>query len=354
MTIEKMLNHVVNHHDLTREQMATVMQKIMAGQASAAQIGGFLVALKMKGETVDELVGAAQVMRKLSTPVNVNIEAAVDTCGTGGDNANLFNVSTAAAFVVAACGGKVAKHGNRSVSSTTGSADVLEAAGICLSITPEQVARCVAEVGVGFMFAPAHHSAMKYAIGPRKELAMRTLFNLLGPITNPAGVRRQVIGVFDMKLCRKIAEVLKQLGSQHVLIVHSEDGLDEFTLAGKTFVAELCQGKIVEYEVKAEDVGLVSQSLEGLTVSSAEESLVIINDALGGGTSPVATKAADLISLNAGAAVYVSGIANSLREGVGMAEDAIGSGLAKAKIQELAAFTQCCQQIELSKRVTPN
>ena len=346
MSIEEILDHVVNRRDLTEEQMAGIMRKIMTGQASPAQIGGFLVALKMKGETVDELVGAAQVMRELSTPVIINSNNVVDTCGTGGDGANLFNVSTAAAFVVAACGGKVAKHGNRSVSSTTGSADVLEAAGICLSITPKQVAKCVEEVGVGFMFAPAHHSAMKHAIGPRKELAMRTLFNLLGPLTNPAGVVRQVIGVFDITWCRPLAEVLKKLGSQHILVVHSEDGLDELTLAGKTFVTELRRGEIVEYEITPEDAGLTTQNIEDLTVSSAEESMNIINNALSGGTDPTASKAADLISLNAGAAVYVAGIADSLKEGVDMAADAIGSGLAKAKIQELAAFTQCCQQIQ--------
>lgn len=345
MTIEKMLHRVVSGDDLSREQMAAAMQQIMTGRASAAQIGGFLVALKMKRETVDELIGAAEVMRALSTPVNIETETVVDTCGTGGDGANLFNVSTAAAFVVAACGGKVAKHGNRSVSSTTGSADLLEAAGICLAITPDQVAKCITDVGIGFMFAPAHHRAMKYAIGPRRELAMRTLFNLLGPLTNPAAVRRQVIGVFDGRLCRTVADVLKQLGSEHVLVVHAQDGLDEFTLAGTTAVAELHRGEIAEYSVKPEDVGLVTQSLQGLTVSSAEESLAIIRDALSGSKNPVATKAADFIAFNAGAAVYVSGIANSLQEGVDMAADAIGGGLAKAKMQELAAFTQCCDRL---------
>jgi anthranilate phosphoribosyltransferase len=269
----------------------------------------------------------------------------VDTCGTGGDGANLFNVSTASAFVVAACGGKVAKHGNRSVSSSTGSADVLEAAGVYLNLKPEQVARCIEEVGVGFMFAPAHHSAMKYAIGPRKELAMRTIFNMLGPMTNPAGVKRQVIGVFDQALCRPMAEVLQKLGSEHVLIVHATDGLDELSVACPSHVAELKQGEIKEYLIKPEDVGLHTQSLVGLSVETAEESLALINEALGKRTTPEAQKAADMIAFNAGAAVYVSGIASSLKEGVQMAEDAIGSGLAKAKIQELASFTDCCVQI---------
>ncbi len=345
MNIQQSLTKLVQQEDLSQQDMALVMRQIMTGEATPAQVGGFLVALRMKGETVDEITGAAQVMRELATPVAVNAEHLVDTCGTGGDGANLFNVSTASAFVVAACGAKVAKHGNRSVSSSTGSADVLEAAGIRLNITPEQVARCVEEVGVGFMFAPAHHSAMKHAIGPRKELAMRTVFNMLGPMTNPAGVKRQVIGVFNADLCRPMAEVLKKLGSEHVLVVNGHDGLDEFSLAGATQVAELKQGEITEYKVTPEQVGLTTVALDGLSVDSADESLALINDALGKSQSSIAKKAADLIALNAGAAVYVSGIADSLEEGVKMAEDAIGSGLAKAKIQELASFSECCQQL---------
>ena len=346
MNIQQALAHIVSNHHLSREQMASVMRQIMTGEATPAQIGGFLVALRMKGETVAEITGAAQVMRELVTPVSIDVDHLVDTCGTGGDGANLFNVSTAAAFVVAACGAKVAKHGNRSVSSSTGSADVLEAAGVHLDLIPEQVGRCVQEVGVGFMFAPAHHSAMKYAIGPRKELAMRTVFNMLGPMTNPAGVKHQVIGVFDAALCRPMAEVLKELGSQHVLVVHAEDGLDEISLASATHIAELKAGAIQEYSVSPEDVGLQTQSLAGLSVTSAQESLTLIRDALGDKNGVDAQKAADLIALNAGAAVYVSGIASTLKEGVQMAEDAIGSGLAKAKIQELAAFSDCCHQVE--------
>ncbi len=346
MNIQQALSHVVAQQDLTREEMASVMRQIMTGDATPAQIGGFLVALRMKSETIAEITGAAQVMRELATPVEINVENLVDTCGTGGDGANLFNISTAAAFVVAACGGKVAKHGNRSVSSSTGSADVLEAAGVRLDITPEQVGRCVQEVGVGFMFAPAHHSAMKHAIGPRKELAMRTVFNMLGPMTNPAGVKRQVIGVFTKDLCRPMAEVLKELGSEHVMIVHAEDGLDEISLAKPTYVAEFKDGVIQEYAFKPEDAGIEVQSLDGLSVSSASESLALINDALGKRSTPEAQKAADIIALNAGAAVYVSGIASSLKEGVQMAEDAIGSGLAKAKIQELASFSDYCNQLK--------
>jgi anthranilate phosphoribosyltransferase len=343
MNIQQALHTVVAQESLSQKDMASVMREIMTGQATPAQIGGFLVALRMKGETVDEITGAAQVMRELATPVVIAGEHLVDTCGTGGDGANLFNVSTASAFVVAACGGKVAKHGNRSVSSSTGSADVLEAAGIHLDLTPEQVARCVEEVGVGFMFAPAHHSAMKHAIGPRKELAMRTIFNMLGPMTNPAGVKRQVIGVFDKILCRPMAEVLQKLGSEHVMVVHASDGLDELTLSGTSFIAELKGGNINEYTIRPEVLGLSAASLTGLSVSSAEESLNLIRDALGKQEGEYAQKAADIIALNAGAAVYVSGIANTLEEGVRMAEDAIGSGLAKAKIQDLAAFIDYCK-----------
>ena len=345
MNIQQALNEIVAQRALSQDDMASVMREIMTGEATPAQVGGFLVGLRMKGETVDEITGAAQVMRELATPVSINADNIVDTCGTGGDGANLFNVSTASAFVVAACGGKVAKHGNRSVSSSTGSADVLEAAGVHLNLTPEQVARCVEEVGVGFMFAPAHHSAMKHAIGPRKELAMRTVFNMLGPMTNPAGVKRQVIGVFDQVLCRPMAEVLQRLGSEHVLVVHASDGLDEFTLSGPTAVAELQAGVVKEYEVSPTDVGLAVQTLEGLSVASAYDSLSLINDALGKQATDNGKKAADIIAFNAGAAVYVAGIADSLAEGVNMAEDAIGSGLAKAKIQELAAFSDCCVQV---------
>ena len=343
MDIKQALNQLVNRIDLSTEEMISVMREVMTGAATPAQIGGFLIALRMKGETIDEITGAAMVMRELATNVDIQVDYLVDTCGTGGDGANLFNVSTASAFVVAAAGGRVAKHGNRSVSSSTGSADVLEAAGIKLDITPEQVARCVRELGVGFMFAPAHHSAMKHAIGPRKELALRTIFNMLGPITNPANVKRQVLGVFNAALCKPLAEVLSRLGSEHVLVVHAKDGLDEISIASETTVAELKNGVVSEYKIKPEDFGLKSQSLIGLTVNNAQESLTLINDALGKRRGEHAQKAADVIALNAGAAIYVSGITNSLHDGIEMARDAIGSGLAAEKIRELAAFTQIYQ-----------
>lgn len=340
MDMKAAIAKVVEKQDLSTDEMQQVMRAIMTGEASPAQIGGFLAALRMKGETINEITGAAQVMRDLSTKVEVNSDYLVDTCGTGGDGANLFNVSTASAFVVAAAGGHVAKHGNRSVSSSTGSADVLEAAGLNLGLSAEQVARCIEEIGVGFMFAPAHHGAMKHAIGPRKDMAIRTVFNMLGPMTNPAGVKHQIIGVFAKNLCRPIAEVLKRLGSEHVLVVHAEEGLDEISLAGSTHIAELKNDEVNEFSVRPEDLGLQTQNLDGLSVCSAEESLALIKAALGKEATDRAIKARDMISINAGAAIYVAGLASSLNEGVEMAGDAIGSGLALAKMAELASFTR--------------
>ncbi|WP_075187568.1 anthranilate phosphoribosyltransferase [Teredinibacter haidensis] len=340
MNIQQALSTVVSGSSLTQDEMTTVMKQVMTGEATPAQIGGFLVALRMKGESLDEITGAAMVMRELATKVDVNSENLVDTCGTGGDGANLFNVSTASAFVVAAAGGHVAKHGNRSVSSSTGSADVLEAAGVNLAIAPEQVARAIEQVGVGFMFAPAHHGAMKHAIGPRKELAMRTIFNMLGPMTNPAGVKNQVIGVFSRELCRPMAEVLARLGSEHVMIVHSEDGLDELSIAANSYVAELKAGVVSEYMINPADLNLAAANLDGLSVHSAEESLALIRGAFSGDASEHSRKAANIIALNAGAAIYVSGLANSLVDGVAMAEDALATGAAGEKLKELVEFTQ--------------
>ena len=341
MDIKQALSQVVSGKSLLTADMQMVMRQIMTGQCTDAQIGALLVALRMKGESIDEIVGAASVMRELAHQVSVPGSAKlVDTCGTGGDGANIFNVSTAAAFVVAAAGGKVAKHGNRAISGKSGSADLLEAAGVYLNLSPEQVARCIDTVGVGFMFAPAHHGAMKHAIGPRRELGLRTVFNMLGPMTNPAGVKHQVIGVFDKALCRPMAEVLGRLGSEHVLVVHAEDGLDEFTLAGATFVAELKNGEVSEYSVRPEDVGLLSQTLDGLGVDDAQASLALIRDALGKRQSDKAKKAADMIALNAGAALYACDLAESLREGVHLAQDALQTGLAREKLDELASFTE--------------
>ena len=343
MDIKEALNRVVNNLDLTTAEMQDVMRLIMTGQCTDAQIGAFLMGMRMKSETIDEIVGAATVMRELASPVSIDAERLVDTCGTGGDGMNVFNVSTAAAFVVAAAGGRVAKHGNRAVSGKSGSADLLEAAGVYLNLKSDQVARCVESVGVGFMFAPAHHGAMKHAIGPRRELGLRTVFNMLGPMTNPAGVKHQVIGVFSQALCRPMAEVLQRLGSQHVLVVHAQDGLDEISLAAPTHVAELKDGVISEYRIQPEDLGIRSQTLIGLTVEGAQDSLALIRDALGKRKTDNGQKAADMIVLNAGAALYAADQASSLAEGVALAQDALSSGLAREKLAELVSFTTVCK-----------
>jgi len=343
MDIKQALETVVLGNNLSAAEMRDVMRQIMTGMASEAQIGGFLVALRMKGENIDEIAGAVEVMRELATGVKVSGEGLVDIVGTGGDESNLFNVSTASTFVVAAAGGSVAKHGNRSVSSNSGAADVLEAAGVNLNLSPEQVALCVQELGVGFMFAPAHHSAMKHAIGPRRELGLRTIFNILGPMTNPAGVTRQLIGVYDQALCKPMAEVLGRLGAEHIMVVHSADGLDEISIATETAVAEFKDGVVREYSIAPEDFMIERQSLDGLSVDNAEQSLDLIKDALGKQATANGAKAADLIALNAGAALYVAGCTTSIKEGVAMAQDAIGAGLARAKLTDLATFTQVQQ-----------
>jgi anthranilate phosphoribosyltransferase len=340
MNIQQALARVVEGGNLGREEMQAVMRQVMSGDATDAQIGGLLVALRMKGETTDEIAGAAQVMRELATPVIVSDPHLVDLVGTGGDGANLFNVSTGASFVVAAAGAKVAKHGNRSVSSASGSSDVLEYLGMPLDLTPEQVARAVTAVGVGFMFAPAHHSAMRHAIGPRQELGLRTMFNILGPLTNPAGVKRQVIGVFSAHLCQPMAEVLKVLGSKHAMIVHSDDGLDEISIAAGTQVSELFDGSIESYHISPGDFSLARQSLDGLSVNGAAASADLIRRALAGAKDESAQKAAAMLALNAGATIYVSGVAATLADGVAMAEDALASGLAAEKLKQFIDFTQ--------------
>ncbi len=341
MDMKQALNRIASNLDLSREEMKDVMRIVMNGEATDAQIGAFLMGLRLKSETIDEITGATEVMRELVTGVTVNAEPLVDIVGTGGDGANLFNVSSASAFVVAAAGGYVAKHGNRGVSSNSGSADLIEKAGINLNMKPEEVARCVEEIGVGFMFAPAHHGAMKHAIGPRKELGCRTIFNILGPMTNPAGVTRQLIGVFSRELCRPMTEVMKRLGAEHIMVVHSKDGLDEISLASSTHVAELKDGEITEYDITPEDLGLKSQTLVGLSVETSDESLKLIKAAFGREHDEITEKARDMIALNAGAAIYVAGLADTAKEGVDMALDAMGSGLAAGKMSELADFSQC-------------
>ncbi|WP_166257246.1 anthranilate phosphoribosyltransferase [Marinobacter salicampi] len=341
MDMKEALDRIAGNLDLSRDEMKQAMRSVMTGEATDAQIGAFLMGLRLKSETIDEITGATEVMRELATPVKIEAEPLIDIVGTGGDGANLFNISSASAFVVAAAGGFVAKHGNRAVSSKSGSADLLEQAGINLQLTPEHVARCVEQIGVGFMFAPAHHGAMKHAIGPRRELGMRTLFNILGPMTNPAGVKRQLIGVFSRALCVPMAEVLQKLGSEHIMVVHSQDGLDEISLASTTHVAELKDGQIREYDITPEELGIKSQSLLGLSVETAEDSLRLIRAAFGRGHDEMAEKARDMIALNAGAAIYIAGLTDTLAHGVDMAQDAMGSGLAAGKMSELADFSHC-------------
>jgi anthranilate phosphoribosyltransferase len=339
MNIKQALARIADHADLTLEEMKAVMSQIMTGEASDAQIGAFLMGLRLKGESLDEITGAVTVMRELASGVQVSGENLVDIVGTGGDGASLFNVSTAASFVVAVGGGRVAKHGNRSVSSSSGSADVLEAAGVSLDLEPSQVAACVDEVGVGFIFAPAHHSAMRHAIGPRREMGLRTLFNILGPMTNPAGVKRQLIGVYDSALCRPVADVLNRLGAEHIMVVHSEDGLDEISAAAATRVVEVKNGAVSEYDISPEDLGQDRTSLEGLEVKDAEESLELIRAALSGAPGDKAERARRVIALNAGAALYVAGLSATLAEGVENARRLLESGKPWARLEALVDYT---------------
>ena len=335
MDIQGAIRAVTDDRDLTTIEMTDVMRAIMTGQATPAQIGGFLIGLRMKGETVDEIVAAAQVMRDLVTRVDVDVPHLVDTCGTGGDAACTFNISTASAFVVAAAGGHVAKHGNRSVSSTCGSADVLETAGVNLDLAPAQVAQCITEIGVGFMFAPLHHSAMKHAIGPRREMGVRTVFNLLGPLTNPAGAPSQVIGVFAREWLVRLAETLGRLGSRHVLVVHAEDGLDEISIGASTHIAEMKQGMIDTYTVTPEQFGLRRAAIGDLVVENPQQSLVMIRAALD--NHPGAAR--DIVALNAGAAIYAADIEDTLAGGIENAKRVIASGAARAKLEQFIRYT---------------
>jgi len=336
MNIQSALKTVIENRDLTIAEMSSVMRSIMTGEATAAQIGGFLIALRMKGESVEEITAATQIMRELVTPVSVDTSNLVDIVGTGGDGMQTFNISTCSAIVVAAAGGKVAKHGNRSVSSKSGSADALEALGVNIQLKPEQVAESVNKLGIGFMFAPLHHSAMKHAIGPRKEMAVRTIFNLLGPLTNPASAPNQVVGVFSDTWVEPIAEVLKRLNSQHVLVVHSEDGLDEISIAAPTKVAELHNGNISTYTITPEDFGLSRADLNHIQVNSITESVSMLEGVL----DNKAGAARDIVILNAGAAIYAAGLSESLELGIKQAQTVISNGSARNKLAEWIEFTQ--------------
>lgn len=336
MNYAQTLTRLLEGHDLPFAGMRELMQQIMGGQLTPAQIAAVLVALRVKGETVDEIAASAAVMRELSTKVGVhNTDHLIDTCGTGGDGAQTFNISTASALVAAAAGARVAKHGGRSVSSTCGSADVLEKLGVNVSLKPEQVAHCVDSIGVGFMFAPNHHSAMKHAAPVRRELGVRTLFNLLGPLTNPAGAQNQVLGVFHQSLTAKLAQVLGELGSRHVLVVHGADGMDEISISEGTFVAELKDGKVREYTVHPSDFGLPSAPVDLLRVANIDEACEKLLGVLDNETGAPR----DIVQLNAGAAIYVAGLAPSLKEGIAKADRAIASGAAKEKLQQLVEFS---------------
>ena len=335
MDIQPAIQHILDKKDLDRVEMRAVMHSIMSGACTPAQIAGFLIGLRMKGETVDEITAAAEVMRELSTRVTVNKDHLIDTCGTGGDGANTFNISTTAAFVVAAAGARVAKHGNRSVSSKSGSADVLEAAGVKIGLTAEQVALCIEQLGIGFMFAPAHHGAMKHAIGPRKELGVRTIFNILGPLTNPAGAPNQVLGVFDKEWRLKLAQVLKNLGSQHVLIVHAGDGLDEISIAAPTTICELLAGDIKQYTITPEQFGIKRSAISTLAVHGVADSLKSMLSVLDNQPGP----ARDIVLLNAGAAIYTAGITENIESGIARAGQVIENGMARDKLNQLVKLT---------------
>ncbi|MBV5307978.1 anthranilate phosphoribosyltransferase [Chromatium okenii] len=336
MNIKDAIARCLERQDLSEDDMSAVMRAVMTGGATSAQIAGFLIALRMKGETVTEITAAASVMRELATGVDLTgLAHTVDIVGTGGDASGTFNVSTASMFVAAAAGCLVAKHGNRSVSSKSGAADVLEIAGVNLALTPAQVVRCVREIGVGFMFAPGHHGAMKHAIGPRRELGVRTIFNVLGPLTNPARVPNQVLGVFSAALLEPLALVLQRLGSRHVLVVHARDGLDEISIAAPTDIAELKDGVIHRYSIQPEDFGLTRANLADIRVNDPAESLEMLRGVLAG--QPGAAR--DIVQLNAGAAIYAAGCADSLAAGIALAETALTNGAAAQRFEQLIALT---------------
>ncbi len=337
ITPQQALARLIDQREIFYDEMLSLMRQIMSGEVTQAQIAGILVGLRVKKETIGEISGAAFVMREFATKVPVTQrDHLVDTCGTGGDAAHTFNISTASAFVAAAAGARVAKHGGRSVSSTCGSADVLESLGVNINLTPEQVGHCVDSVGIGFMFAPNFHGAMKYAAPVRRELGVRTLFNVLGPLTNPAGAENQVMGVFHPDLVGIQARVLQRLGSRHVLVVNGSDGLDEITISGPTFVAELKDGEVTEYTVTPEQFGLQATSLDSIRVSNAAEAKAMLLGVL----DNQAGAARDIVLLNAGAAIYVAGLTASLAEGVQRAAATLSSCAAKAKLHALVQASQ--------------
>ena len=337
MNIRSALEKISNKEDLSYEEMGFVMNQLLSGELSDSQIGALIIALSIKGESVDEITASASVMRELSTKIEVvNKDLLLDTCGTGGVSSNIFNVSTASAFLAASCGVRIAKHGNRSVTSNSGSADLLEIAGVNINLHPSLIEECINKIGIGFMYAPSHHSAMKYAIGPRKEIGLKTIFNVLGPLTNPAGALNQVIGVYSKDLVRPIAEVLRSLGSERVMVVHSKDGLDEISIAKNTYIAELKDNNIKEYEINPRELGFNFSSLDSLKVNSPEESLKLVKEGLQG----INKEASAMIVLNAGAGIYLVGLSKSLEEGIKMAEEGIRLKGGLKKLNELVSLSK--------------
>ena len=336
MNIKEALNIVIDKEDLTKKEMVAVMTQVMEGQVEGSQLGAFLTALRMKGESVSEIVGAAQVMRDKAERLKVTADPIVDTCGTGGDGANTFNISTAAAFVVAGSGITVAKHGNRAVSSLSGSADVLKCLGVNIEAEKTAVENCLEDIGIGFLFAPLMHGAMKHAAGVRKELGFRTIFNLLGPLTNPAEAHAQVVGVYDSNRLEQIANVLKQLGSRHAFVVHGCDGLDEITLTGETRVCELVKGKVKEYLLRPESFGLHVCSPEDLTGGLPEKNADIINNILSGKKGPQR----DIVLMNSSVAIIAGGRTENLKEAMHIARQSIDNGSAKKKLDDLCRVSQ--------------
>lgn len=330
--IKEGIAKVIESIDLTKQETADIFTEIMSGQATAAQVASFITALRIKGETADEIAGAATVMQKFATPIKVEKDVILDTCGTGGDSSGTFNISTASAFVAAAGGVAVAKHGNRSISSKSGSADVLEALGVNISVDPEKVEECIAACGIGFLFAPMLHGAMKHAIGPRREIGIRTIFNILGPLTNPARANVQLLGVFNYKLTGIMADVLKETGSKRVLVVGGMDGLDEITLCEKTTVSELKDGVVSTYQISPEDFGLKTCSMLDLKGGEAKENADILKGILKG---EIKDARRDIVLLNAAAALYVSGKADSIKSGVSLAAELIDSKKAYAVLEKL-------------------
>lgn len=337
MTPQEALARVIEHREIFREEMLSLMRSIMSGEVSPVLIAAIITGLRVKKETIGEIAAAAEVMREFATKVPVPDEPnLIDTCGTGGDAAHSFNISTTAMFAAAAAGAKIAKHGGRSVSSKSGSADVLEALGANINLKPEQVARSIAEVGVGFMFAPNHHTAMKHAAPVRRELGVKTLFNILGPLTNPAGARQQVMGVFHPDLVGIQARVLARLGSRRVMIVHGMEGLDEISICGPTLVGELKGADIHEYTIAPQDFGLKVQDVAAIRVDGVEQSKAMVLAALGNETGA----ARDIVALNAGASIYVAGLAPTMAEGVKTALAVIASGAARRKLDAFVEFTR--------------